>query len=827
MSDLHYDVRLDLTTGAETFASSTTVTFKCPDPGAATFIEFIGPSVDRAELNGRSLPSSAFDGGRIQLESLGAENRLEVIATARYMRDGTGLHRFKDPVDGRLYLHTQFESNDAHRVYACFDQPDLKATFNFTVAAPEDWVVVSNTTPSSHEEGVWVFPTTKLISTYITAVVTGHYASWQDKHGDIPLGLYCRQSLAQYLDTPEIFEVTKQGLDFFAQRFGYLYPFDKYDQLFVPEFSAGAMENAACVTHSERMVYRSRVTEASRLSRAETILHEMAHMWFGDLVTMRWFNDLWLNESFATYMAYVSMDNATRFDEAWLDFATRMKARAKAQDQLPTTHPIVADIPDVEAVHLNFDSITYEKGASVLKQLVSWVGEEAFFKGINLYFRRHEYGNTELPDFLNPLVEASGRDLNAWARVWLETAGVNTIGGELEVEDGRIKKAALHQTAPPSHPTLRPHRLRVGLYEVEGSELKRRKAVELDVDGELTPVDELTGETAPDLMLVNDGDLTYTKLRLDARSIKTLTTHLAGLGDPLARALAWAALWDMVRDAHLRARDYVQIALNNIDVETDAVMTMSLINLMFSAVDVYGDPQNRAGLREDLAAGSRSRALGAEKGSDRQLLWTKSFIDAARRPEDVEWVRGLMDGSTVLEGLKVDFAIRWSALTALARIGAVGAGEIAAELSQDPTEEGRRAAVAARAARPLAEAKEEAWSAVTNGDEVSLAMKRAFAAGFHGPDQEALLQPYVERFFDQLLPVWDSHDIDEGLMFVRAMYPSTIVREDVIELVEEVLSGELPGPVRRALMEAQDGTARELRARRFDASAAREAVAQE
>jgi aminopeptidase N len=369
--------------------------------------------------------------------------------------------------------------------------------------------------------------------------------------------------------------------------------------------------------------------------------------------------------------------------------------------------------------------------------------------------------------------------------------------------------------------------LRVGLYEVEGSELKRRKAVELDVDGELTPVDELTGEPAPDLMLVNDGDLTYTKLRLDARSIKTLTTHLAGLGDPLARALAWAALWDMVRDAHLRARDYVQIALNNIDVETDAVMTMSLINLMFSAVDVYGDPQNRAGLREDLAAGSRSRALGAEKGSDRQLLWTKSFIDAARRPEDVGWVRGLLDGSTVLEGLKVDFAIRWSALTALARIGAVGAAEIAAELAQDPTEEGRRAAASARAARPLAEAKEEAWSAATNGDEVSLAMKRAFAAGFHGPDQEALLQPYVERFFDQLLPVWDSHDIDEGLMFVRAMYPSTIVREDVIELVEEVLSGELPGPVRRALMEAQDGTARELRARRFDASGAGEAVAQE
>ena len=820
-------MRLDLTTGAETFASSTAVTFRCSEPGAETFIEFIGPSVERAELNGRSLPASAFDGGRIQLEGLGAENRLEVSATARYMRDGTGLHRFRDPVDGRFYLHTQFEANDAHRVYACFDQPDLKATFDFTVAAPDDWVVVSNTTPTSHEDGVWVFPTTPLIATYITAVVTGHYASWQDQHGDIPLGLYCRQSLAEYLDTPEIFEITKQGLDFFAERFAYPYPFGKYDQLFVPEFSAGAMENAACVTHSERMVYRSRVTEATRLGRAETILHEMAHMWFGDLVTMRWFNDLWLNESFATYMAYVALDKATRFKESWLDFATREKARAKAQDQLPTTHPIVADIPDVEAVHLNFDPITYEKGASVLKQLAAWVGEEAFFKGVGLYFRRHEYGNTELPDFLAPLGEASGRDLGSWARLWLETAGVNTIAAEFEVEDGRIKQAALRQMAPLSLPTLRPHRLWVGLYDVEDAELKRREAVELDVDGELTPVDGLVGKPAPDVLLVNDGDLAYTKVNLDARSIETLTTHLAGLGDPLARALAWGALLDMVRDAHLRARDYLQIALNNVDVETDAVMTSSLINLIFSAVEVYGDAQNRSAAREVLAAASRQRAFEAAPASDRQLLWTKALIDAARRPEDVEWVRGLLDGSTVLDGLKVDFAVRWGAVGALARLGVIGTDEIAAELKRDPTEEGRRAAATARAARPVPEAKEEAWSAVTDGDEVSLAMKRAFAAGFHRADQEAILEPYIRRYFDELLPVWDSQDIDEGLMFVRAMYPSAIVREDVIDLVQEVLAGELPGPVRRALLEAQDGTARELRARRFDASPRSEAVAQE
>jgi aminopeptidase N len=813
-------VRLDLTTGADRFASTTTVTFNCAQPGASTFIEFIGPSVQSAVLNGRAVAASAFADGRLQLEGLLAQNRLEVDATARYMHDGTGMHRFVDPVDGRHYLHTQFESNDAHRVYACFDQPDLKATFNFTVRAPEDWVVVSNSTPTSREGGLWVFPTTRRISTYITAVVAGQYAEWHEQYGDIPLGLFCRQSLAQYFDPDEVFEITRQGLDFFARRFGYPYPFGKYDQLFVPEFSAGAMENAACVTHSERMVYRSRVTEATRLQRAETILHEMAHMWFGDLVTMRWFNDLWLNESFATYMAYVAMFEATRFKSAWLDFAYKMKTRAKVQDQLPSTHPIVADMPDVDAVHLNFDSITYEKGAATLKQLVAWVGEESFFEGLNRYFHRHEYRNTELPDFLAPLEEASGRDLHWWSSVWLETAGVNTIGAELEVENGRVKRASLHQTAPPSHPTLRPHRLRVGLFDASGDALKRRKSVELDVAAAPeTALDQLTGEPAPDLLLVNDGDLAYTKLHFDSRSIKTLATHLAGIEDALARAVAWGALWDMVRDAQLRARDYVPIVLSNVDVEPDAVMVTQLIAMMNAAIEAYSEPGNRAALREQLAAGAKARSQAAEPGSDRQLIWTRALIDAARSPEDVDWVRGLLDGSAAPPGLKVDYAVRWLAVQALARIGAIGGEEIASELDRDPTEEGRRAAATARAARPLPEAKEEAWSAVIDGDEVSLAMKRAFVAGFHRADQEALLEPYVRRYFDDLLPVWEAHEIDEGLEFVEGMFPEKIVRADVIELAEETLAGELPGPVHRALLEAQDINARLLRARGFDATA--------
>jgi aminopeptidase N len=531
---------------------------------------------------------------------------------------------------------------------------------------------------------------------------------------------------------------------------------------------------------------------------------------------MRWFDDLWLNESFATYMAYVSMVGATRFKNAWLDFATRMKSKARAQDQLPTTHPIVADIPDVESVHLNFDAITYEKGASVLKQLASWVGEERFYKGISEYFHRHEYGNTELPDFLRPLEEASGRDLEAWSRVWVEKEGVNTLATELEADGDRIKHVAIRQSAPAGHPTLRPQRMRLGLYDLHESTLRHRSSVELDVDGERTPVPELSGKPLPALILPDETDVAYAKLRLDGRSLATAREHLKGLGDPLARAVLWSALWDMTRDAQLPARDFTRLSLDNIDVESDPVLVSAFIARMWGAIEDYGNPRHRAETREVLAAGARERALRATPGGDLQLLWARAFIDAARRPSDVELVRSLLDEESVFDGFKIDFAVRWSAVTALVRIGAASDDLIASELKRDPTEEGRRSAATARASRPAQDAKEEAWSAVKNGDEVSLSMKRAFAAGFQRADQEELLEPFVRRYFDELLDVWETHSIDEGLMFVRSMYPATIVTQEVVDLVDGMLKRDLPGPVRRALLEAQDGTLRELRTREAD-----------
>jgi aminopeptidase N len=767
-------------------------------------------------LNGKELPASAFDGGRLELSELIEENTLKVSGTASYMRDGTGLHRFQDPIDRRVYTHSQFASYDAHRAFACFDQPDLKATYTFRVEAPSDWVVVSNT-PGKRDGTTWRFPKTKPMSTYLAAIVAGHYHSVHQEHRGIPLGIYCRQSLLRYLDPDELFELTRQGLDYFEQRFGYPYVFGKYDQLFVPEFSAGAMENAGCVTFTELYVFRSRVTEALRMRRAETLLHEMAHMWFGDLVTMRWWDGLWLNETFATYMGNLANVEATRFKNTWTSFAMNYKAKAKAQDQLRTTHPIVAEIPDVESVLLNFDPITYEKGGAALKQLVAWVGEDAFFRGVATYFQRHEYDNTELADFLAPLEEASGRDLKSWSQVWLEQAGVNTIRARIATDGDRIKSMTLIQEAPAEHPTLRPHRLRVGLFDIQGSSLVRRQSIELDIEGASTPVPQLAGEMVPDLALVNDGDLTYTKIELDARSLATLKTHLSGIDDGLARAVLWEALWDMVRDAKLRVADYLEISLANIDIETDAAIAGSLISRMTGALDRYADPNRRAPLRAQLAKGAKERLGRVAPGTDLQLLWTTAFIGSARQAEDVDWVRGLLDGTTKLDGLEVDFAVRWSVVNALATIGEAGEALVDAELELDPTDQGHRAAAAARAARPLAEAKAEAWAAVTNKD-LSLAMKRAVASGFHRADQEELLSAYVQPYFDSLMPIWDAWVIEEALGFAGAMYPHVAITKSVDAQTDAWLARDaVPGPIRRSLLESQDDLKRALRARTFNA----------
>ena len=808
-------MRLDFTGDDLTFEVETAVTFGCREPGSSTFIEF-GGSVLSGLLNDHALPD--LEDGRLRLGRLKVQNTLTIQGTGSYSHDGSGINRFQDPLDRRIYLHSQFGEHSTYRGFPCFDQPDLKATFAFTVKAPESWKVVSNTPGTRDANGVWTFPKSSVMSTYITAVVAGEYHSVVQDHRGIPLGLYCRRSLAEYLDADEIFEITRQGLDFFERRFGHRYPFGKYDQLYVPEFSSGAMENVACVTHNERMIFRSKVTEADRMQRAEIILHEMAHMWFGDLVSPKWWDDLWLNESFAEYMGYLGVAEATRFDSAWTEFAVATKAAARAQDQLPTTHPIVADVPDVESVTLNLDAITYNKGASALQQLVAWVGAEAFFKGIEAYFTAHAFGNTELADFLDALEKSSGRDLEAWARAWLQTTGVNTFEATLDVEDGVIRSATLKQSASPGHPTLRPHRLRVGLFDLEGGRLKRRRTVELDVEGEATPIPQLAGERAPDLLLPNDQDLTYCKVRLDRHSLETLQRHLLDLDDPLARALAWSAVWDMARDAELRAREYVVMSLDNIDVETDASTLEPLLGRTELAAETYCDPRHRAAARALVARASRTLVDRAAPGGDVQLLWAMAFIRAARSPKDVAWVRGLLDGTTRPDGLVIDFQVRWAAVNALATIGVAGEDLIARELDRDRTDHGERQAAAARAARPDAAAKEWAWNAVVRGGTPSFAVKRAISDGFHRADQQDLLSAYVTGFFESLLPVWNAYNAEEAISIARMMYPRAVLTQQVVDATDAALAQELPAPLRRTLLESQDGIKRALRAQAFDSA---------
>jgi aminopeptidase N len=820
LHDVAYEVEIDLRQDGVTFPSRTTVTFSARQPGASTFIDLDARAVRAAQLNGQPLPENAFDGSRIALGPLAERNTLEVHADCAFQRTGVGLHRFTDPVDGAVYLHSQFEPFDAHRVYACFDQPDLKGTFRLTVHAPEGWEVISNGTaearPEDGREGRWVFATTPPVSTYITALVAGPYHAVSDRHGDIALGIYCRQSLAQHLDAEEIFDITRQGFDFFRDTFDYPYPFEKYDQLFVPEFNAGAMENAGCVTFSESYIFRAKVTEAARQRRAETILHEMAHMWFGDLVTMRWWDDLWLNESFATYMAYLALAEATRFRNAWTEFAYTIKAWAYQQDQLPSTHPIVADMVDTDAVRTNFDGITYAKGASVLKQLVAWVGQDAFVKGLRGYFRRHEWSNAELADFLAALEEGSGRDLGSWAEEWLKTAGLNTLRPDIDRSGDRYRRIVVRQEAPSDHTTLRSHRVGVGLFDRDRAGLPRRRPVELDVTGAQTEVRELADEPVADLLLPNDADHAYAKVRLDERSLETLTDHLSDLDDSLARALCWGAGWDMTRDAELATRRWVHLVSRHADGESDVSVLQALIRQALSAADRYSDPAHRPAARAAVAAAARAALDGAAPGSDRQLIWARAVASAADTEADHEWVRDVLEGTVEVPGLAVDVDLRWHFVGALATAGLADEERVDAELERDPTDMGRRRAAAAKASRPSPSAKETAWSALLEDRDLPLATMRAIVGGFQQGGQEDLLRAYVDPYVAAVPGIWAERTPEEALLLTEGLYPSMVVDEAVTAAANRLLAEDLPPPARRLVVEGRDGTLRARRARAAD-----------
>ena len=822
-----YVVTLDVTKGEETFYSKSEVSFTCNKPGYATFIDAVGRSVISATLNGVAVDTSNFDGESIFLTNLAADNLLVIEIEAEYSKSGEGLQRSVDPSDGEIYLYSQGETAHIRNMFPCFDQPALKATFSLTVTTPGHWEAVSNNPVESKvakgDLVEWKFSTTPRIATYLDALIAGPYSSIHDVYKgqkEIPLGIYCRKSMMQYLDPEDIFLITKQGFEYFEKTFGLAYPFEKYDQIAVVDFNFGAMENAGAVTFREDvLVFRSHMPDKAYLSRANTILHEMAHMWFGDMVTMSWWDDLWLNESFAEWSSYLALSEATRFKGAWSEFNSARKNWAYRQDQLSSTHPIIADMVDMEAVNANFDGITYAKGASVLHQLVAHVGRPQFIAALQKYFAKHAWGNTTLEDLLVELEASSGRKLDSWVSTWLQTAGVNTLRPSLEIDGDVYKKVTINQEAPlvpEGSKELRPHRLAVGLYDIKGDSLQLRKSVELDVVGASTVVTELAGQKVADLLLINDRDLSYAKLRFDERSIATLKTHLGKFDDALARALCWASIWDMHRDAEISSADFIEIALNGLAGESDDAIVSIVLMQLNTSVEAYSQDSHRDSYREKLAAGLWTLLQKTSAASDLQLLISRAFANNAQTAEQGEKIRELLNGNVA--GLKVDTDLRWFFLTALTERGAVTKAELDAELAKDNTTSGNIAFETCLAAMPNHEAKAYAFNKVLNEDIVT-SIRSALIAGFQRPIQRNLLEPFVNLYFDNLINAWESKSYEGAAKYVTGFYPTWIVKQSTVDATNAWLSGagkDSPAVLRKLVKESQDGLIRALKVQALD-----------
>ncbi len=830
--------------GEHTFHSVTEVRFSCREPGASTFIEIAAGSLRGATLNGTPLDVSGWSAeGGLVIPDLAAENVLVVDADCLYSSSGQGLHRSVDPVDKEVYLYSQFETADAQRVFACFDQPDLKSVFTWHVTAPGHWRVISNMPVERTEKGaggatITHFQKSVPMSTYITAICAGPYHEVRDSHDGIDLGVYCRASMARYLDADDILLVTKQGFDFFHREFAMRYPLPKYDQVFTPDFNAGAMENFGCVVHAEQYyIFRNQVTDHEYEQRANTILHEMAHMWFGDLVTMRWWDDLWLNESFAEWASHWCNSAATRFTDAWTTFLSVRKNWGYRQDQLSSTHPVYCEIPDVDAVEVNFDGITYAKGASVIKQLVAYVGIEPFLAGLRAYFTRHAWGNATFDDLLSALEAASGRELRKFAAQWLETSQVNTLRPRVELaEDGTYASVTVLQTAPEKYPTLRTHRIGIGLYDLtDAGRLVRREHIEVDVDSDRsgpqgeasgaglvvgeTPVPSLTGLPAADVLLLNDDDLTYAKLRLDERSLATLVDHIGGFDSPLARALTWAAAWDMLRDGELAARDYVRLVTRGLPAENDIVLVQSTLAQARSALVFYADPAWAPEGWRQLAGAARQALAGAEPGSGFQLAWARAFSAAAREQDDLAVVAGWLRGEGVPDGLRIESDLQWGLLQSLVANGAAGPDEIEAELDADRTASGERQAALARALVATPEAKAETWRRLVEDRHLPNWLQRSLLQGFQHPAQIELTAPYAAKYFQVVDEIWATLDSEPAQDFAALAYPAYQVNEATVALTDAWLAREgSPAPLRRLVAEGRDGVQRALRARARDRS---------
>ncbi|GIJ20983.1 aminopeptidase N [Micromonospora lutea] len=809
-----YQVDLDLTGDGERFRSHVTIRFRAT--GTDSFAEVKPAKLLAVRLNDTDLDPATLDDNRLPLTGLAAQNTLTVDAEMAYTNTGEGMHRFVDPADGETYLYVMSFLDDVQRVFAAFDQPDLKAPVTLSVTAPEHWTVAANGELAANPTpGRWEFAPTLPIATYFFTLIAGPWHVRRDSHDGIPLGVYCRRSLAAHLDTDaaEIFTVTKQCLDRFHQLFDERYPFGKYDQAFVPEFNAGAMENPGLVTFRDDYVFSSAVTDSQRELRATTIAHEMAHMWFGDLVTMRWWDDLWLNESFAEYLGTRVTAEATRFDRAWTTFALRRKAWGYAADQRPSTHPVAPErVADAAEGLLNFDGISYAKGASVLRQLVAWLGDEAFLAGLNDHFARHRFGNATLTDLLESLAASSGRDLTDWAEGWLRTAQVNTLRAEVALDaDGRYHEVVIAQTAPSTHPVLRPHRIGVGRYAVDGT--AERIEVDLDpkTDDGRTRLAGLTGEPAAAVLLPNDGDLTFAKIRLDAASADAVPLLLPRLADPLARALLWGEALDAATDGERPVTGLVDLIAAALPAETEVIIIEDVLAMSRALIDRYLDPLARRSALARVAESCRRLLDGAAPGESLQLAAARGLIAAST---DVELLTGWLAGRAVPAGLAVDAELRWALLGRLVVLGAAGATEIAAEMTADPSATGAERAARCRAALPEPAAKQAAWEIIVSNTELSNRLVEATAEGFWQPEQAELTSAYVARYFAdmpaaaRLRTPWVAEEV------AKLAFPRHAVSQPTREAAAALLArDDLTPGLRRVVTDADDDLRRALVAR--------------
>ena len=824
-----YHVRVDVrgadADGATHFTSSTRLRFSSEE--SDTFLDLLDAEIESVIVNDEEVDPE-YDGSRIQLHGLRTHRKNLVVVTAKlpYQHTGQGLHRFVDPADGKVYLYTHFEAADSRRMYTVFEQPDLKAHVDFDVLAPQGWRVISNQVheDTREEEGgiLHDFALTPRMSTYLTAIDAGPYVrfedEWHSRDGSesIPLGILARASLAEYVDHEEIFKITKQGLAFYHDAFGYPYPWGKYDQIFVPEYNLGAMENPGLVTFTENYIHRGPATRSELAGRTNTILHEMAHMWFGDLVTPKWWDDLWLKESFAEYMGAHASVNATEYREAWTNFAVGRKAWAYTADQQSTTHPIVADIVDLEAARQNFDGITYAKGASVLKQLVAHVGVEKFFSAARHYFRELAFSSATLDDLIRHLEKACGRDLSSWVNAWLKTTGPDVLLPELTVRDGVVQKLAVVRDSidvRTGRDVSRPHTLRVGLYSLQGNDLVRTDLIDVTLSSPRTPVREAVGKPAPDLILINDDDLTYAKVRLGATGTKTVLAHLSGLPNPLARALVWSMLWNAVRDAKLKVQDYLDAVALHGPKETEPAILTTVLQQLRMAVENYLPDSARDNARRAEAARAWQGLDESEPGSDLQRIWARHALALSTAdPESVDRVRELLDGHVT--DLAVDPELRWQAWTALAALGQASVEDLDAELERDRTKTGVAHHMAAMTACPDDAAKQDAYRRLRTPGELSNEHCLALIDGLRTPLGAETFAGLNSSYFDDLEQIWQEFPIEMAQRLVIGLFPDGDVVEDADHWLAHHPSA--TGGLTRTVKELRDAASRAETARDYN-----------